>query len=151
MALQHELLAELAQAHNAFLMAAFALPPHLRAESGACGAWSPQQIAAHAAAWNDEAVARFNAFHEESAPSKQYDDDAFNASAVAARADLDWDQQITQLNQSYEALLTAASALSRGDFARDERYEEWLRGRIADYQEHTAQLETWNDTALPNT
>ncbi|HEU5013263.1 MAG TPA: hypothetical protein VFT66_12065 [Roseiflexaceae bacterium] len=45
----------MAQAHNAFLMAAFALPPHLRAQPGVCGAWPPQQVAAHAAARNDTA------------------------------------------------------------------------------------------------
>ena len=151
MALQHELTAELTQAHNAFLMAAFALPPNLRTQSGVCGTWSPQQVAAHAAAWNDEVVTRFDAFHEKSAPDKQYDTDAFNAAAVAERDALDWNQQIEQLNQSYQVLLTASSKLSLSDFARDARYEEWLRGRIADYQEHTAQLETWNDTALPNT
>ena len=150
MALQHELTAELTQAHNAFLMAAFALSPHLRVQSGVCGTWTPKQVAAHAAAWNAETVARFDAFHEESAPDKQYDTDAFNAAAVAERSSLNWDQQMEQLNQSYQALLTAASKLSVSDFAREGRYEEWLRGRIADYQEHTAQLEVWNDTALPN-
>lgn len=151
MALHHELTAELTQAHTAFLMATFALPPNLRAQPGVCGTWTPQQVAAHAAAWNAEAVARFKAFAAGTVADRQYDTDMFNAAAVAERAGLDWDGQLEQLEHSYQALLAAASEPGISDFAHDERYEQWLRARIADYREHTAQLETWNDTALPNT
>ena len=70
---------------------------------------------------------------------RTYDDvDGFNAASVAVRARMRWAETLDDLARATAALGAAAAATPD-----DPRTHEWLNGRAADFESHTAGLRHW--------
>jgi DNA polymerase-3 subunit epsilon len=134
-----------AAAARAFLALVEEFPADLRERPGACGTWSVREVVAHAAGWEWEAARRLRLIAADPArPDAVYDVDRFNAASVAVRAQQDWTRTLDELAKASTTLSVAAAALPS-----DPRTREWLAGRAADFEEHTAELRFWLDAAAP--
>ena len=132
-------LARWARAAHEFVLLLEQVPAELTERPGACGVWSPRELAAHCAGWEWEAVRRLRlAAHTPGLPDAVYDVDGFNAASVAVRARMSWMATLDDLAKASAAL--AAVAAAGGD---EVRTREWLTGRAADFAEHGAALRSW--------
>ena len=123
-----------------------AIPGDLRERPGACGTWSVRELVAHCAGWEWEAARRLRLIAADpTLPDAIYKVDGFNAASVAARARQDWSRTLDELAKASNTLAKAARAIPD-----DPRTLEWLVGRAADFEEHTAGLRRWIvETATP--
>jgi len=132
----------LVHAHILFQQAASDLPPHRRTQLGACGHWTPTQVAAHLAGWDREAARALQALVAGAPEDLVSDVDAFNQASVAARAHLSWDGTCWELRMAHEMLQHAIAALILTQRPA-QGYLPWMDGRLADYALHTTQLHAW--------
>lgn len=133
-------LARWARAAHAFVLLLERLPAELTERPGACGTWSPREVAAHCAGWEWEAARRVRlTAHNPDLPDAVYDVDGFNAASVAVRFRMSWTATLDDLAKA-NAALAAAAATNDQSHAR-----EWLTGRAADFEEHTVALQRWLD------
>lgn len=137
--LQHEL----SHAYDRFRRTVGQLAPSAREQSGVCGEWSPKEVVAHLAGWDREAARRFQQFMQGPTEDIDYDLDAFNAESVAARQHLAWEQALHELDKAHRVLQQAIALVEPQHLEADSRFFEWLEGRSRDYDEHTAQIQTW--------
>lgn len=131
------------QAADHFLQVVEGVPYVLRAKSGACGDWSVQQVVAHLAGWQREALRRYEIFQTGDYESIKYDIDDFNAKSVAALKLLSWHEVLDTFRFTREDLQTVAESLAPQAVENNPLYEQWLVGIGEDLEEHTAQLEQW--------
>lgn len=116
-------------------------PADKREKSGACGWWSPKQILAHFSGWIAEGLKRYRDYDAGDQTSITYDDDAFNAQVVEARAALDWDATVAELHALVRDFTKHAESLPPDRRSADVRYTDWMIGLGTDCREHTQQLE----------
>ncbi len=120
-----------------------ATPSALRDRPGACGSWSPREVAAHCAGWEWEAARRLRLVAADGATADApYDVDQFNFASVAVRARQGWPETLSELDTASAALARAAAAVPD-----DPRTVQWLRGRAADFEAHAVGLRRWLDEA----
>jgi hypothetical protein len=135
-----------ANAARVFLALLEELPAALRERPGACGVWSPRELAAHCAGWEEEAARRLRliAAKPDIADRSYQDIDGFNAASVAVRARLSWTETLDDLARNGAALGAAAGAIPD-----DPRTREWLNGRARDFEMHSAGLRQWLEELAP--
>ena len=140
-----ELSENLAQAHQAFIDLAHQLDVTLRTQAGVCGAWSPQDIVAHLAGWDAEAVRGFRLFAagKGAAYDIGFDVDTFNARSVGTRQHLPWKAVIDELRASQRELQDLIAVVHSEGLNPDGGFGRWLVGRRQDYEQHTGQLQAW--------
>jgi hypothetical protein len=129
-------------AHTLFQQVAANLPSHCQTQTGACGDWTPKQVAAHLAGWDREAARALHALVAGAPEDLVTDIDTFNHASVAARAHLSWDGTYWELRRAHEALQHAIADLINAQKPAA-GYLPWMEGRLADYALHTAQLRAW--------
>ena len=130
----------LAGAFDTFLAAAEQLPPAVRDRPGADD-WSPRDVVCHVSAWAAEGLSRLRAFRADPAlPDRTYDVDAFNAAAVAARRDLDWDAALAESRRVHGELDAFLSTVTAEELAASGGYAEWTDGLADHLLEHAAEL-----------
>lgn len=130
-------------AYNAFFVALENLPAETRELSGLCGEWNARQVVAHLAGWHAITLQRFAEFAAGGALNVSYDTDSTNRELVAARAHLNYDQTISDLRSSLDAVSAIVHSLLAAGDPVDPRYGEWLRGLAKDARLHTKQIEVW--------
>ena len=136
---EEDLAARWRRAAIGFLALVEGVPAALRERPGACGEWSVREVAAHCAGWEWEGARRLRLIAADPARSDAvYDVDRFNGASVAVRANQGWAQTLDELAKASATFGAAAAALPD-----DPRTEEWLRGRIADFEEHSDGLRRW--------
>jgi hypothetical protein len=118
------------------------IPEDRHKTPGVCGYWNAQQVIAHLAGWQREALKRYRDFQQGDRTNAIYDMDAFNASSVEALKLLNWQETLDTYRYTCEDLDEMASRLSEDDLS-DPRYEEWLTALTRENNEHAAQIETW--------
>jgi DNA polymerase-3 subunit epsilon len=136
-------LARWSRAVREFFLLVEGVPAELHDRPGACGVWSVREVVAHCAGWEWEAVRRVRLCGAN--PELQdavYDVDRFNDANVAVRSRMSWAATLDDLRKATSAL---ANAAVRGGCERHLR--EWLDGRAADFEGHTAELGRWLATA----
>jgi hypothetical protein len=116
-------------------------PSALTLKSGACGAWTPQQVLMHLTGWLTEATRRYRQFNAGVTGNTTYDFDTFNARNVEARARQTWDDTLDELRDTLDEFSSLASVVSSERAAADPRYAEWLVGLARDCAAHTQQLQ----------
>ena len=131
------------QAAADFTKLAESVPYELRQKEGVCGEWSCQQIVAHLAGWQREALKRYEDFHRGDRSSQTYNVDAFNASSVAALKLLSWSEVLDTFRFTSEDLARRAEALSDEETEANPGYEEWLVGLRDDLLRHTSEIQQW--------
>lgn len=119
------------------------VPDDKRKTGGVCGEWSTQQIIAHFAGWNREALKRYGDYQRGDTTNDRYDFDAFNAGSVAALSLLNWRETLETWQQTFDDLCAAAKSLTPEQIQSDKRYRLWLESLTEDMHEHRAQIETW--------
>lgn len=119
------------------------VPEGQRKISGVCGIWNIQQIVAHLAGWQREALTRFTAFQARDTSDKQYDIDQFNADSVAALRLLNWQETLETYRYTCDDLRQAAQALSDEVIRAEPRYEIWLAALARDTHDHADQIRLW--------
>ncbi len=135
-----ELVNEHDQAYQAFSETVSRLRPRQRRKSGVCGEWSVKDITAHFIHWELEAAARFKEFLNGPVADKAYDIDAINAQTVAAYEHLSWETVWQRLERAHQRLQQMAHELDSDQVITDERFQEWMEGRIEDFRLHTEQV-----------
>ena len=131
---------KLAAAFTRFLETCEQLDPRLHEQETVDGQWSLRDIVAHFTVWDHEATERFWRFLAGPTEDITYNNDEFNARAVAARQHLSYNQAIKELNSAHKGLEEASAAVQPEDLAADGRFVEWLGALSDHYEEHTAQL-----------
>jgi uncharacterized protein (TIGR03083 family) len=131
------------QAADHFLNLLAAIPFEKCTQSGVCGGWSCQQIVAHLAGWQREALKRYRDFLAGDTRSQNYDIDAFNASSVSAMKLLGWSEVVDTFRFTRDDLAQAALALTPEQISHNPLYAEWLIGLGRDLIEHTQQIKNW--------
>ena len=126
-----------------FLKTVENIPYERRQVVGVCGAWSIQQIVAHLAGWQREALRRYQECLAGDTTSRTYDLDAFNASSVAALKLLNWYETLDTFRFTFEDLNKKAQQLTETQLSQTPVYEEWLTGIGNDLVEHTTQIVKW--------
>ncbi|MEZ4714043.1 MAG: hypothetical protein R3A44_43065 [Caldilineaceae bacterium] len=134
-----ELQQRLQTAHTRFVQVAEQLDPVRHIQPGVCGAWSPKDVAAHLVGW-DASLKQLIVDIENFEPP--YDVHAFNQRSVEARADRTWAVVMAELTTNFDEL-SEALAIVAPEMKIYARVTGWLAGRIADYELHTEQLESW--------
>ena len=133
----------LEEAYGAFAAVCARLSDDQSEHGGVCGAWSPRQVAAHLAGWDEEATCRFGALQIDPTTSVTYDVDACNSRWVAARAQLTWAETLAELAAANRLLLAAVDDVPEGLYASVSDFGDWLAGRAGDYALHTNQIQVW--------
>ena len=131
------------QAASDFIKVAESVPYDLRQISGVCGEWSCQQIVAHLAGWQREALKRYGDFQRGQAPTIQYDADTFNTSSIEALKLFSWYEVLDTFRFTTEDLAKTAKALTPDQIAANTGYEEWLAGLSKDLNEHMTEIREW--------
>lgn len=126
-----------------FLKTVETLPYDLRKTSGVCGEWSCQQIVAHLAGWQREALKRYGDFKAGDTISITYDIDRFNAGSVEALKLLNWYEVLDTFRFTRDDLARAAQELSPDQILKNPMYEEWLVGIETDLIAHTQEIQQW--------
>lgn len=116
------------------------MPEAIGEKPGAVGIWSPKQVLAHLDGWVMEANHQFAALDAGQAVAALPDEDLFNASAVALRADWSWEEQISSLMASVDTLTARAAELTPEQWTQNPGYWHWFDGLAEDVEEHTPQL-----------
>lgn len=130
-------------AATAFIKVIEAVPEELRKKSGVCGVWNCQQVIAHLAGWQREALKRYQDFLEGDTVSITYDLDAYNASSVAALKLLNWYETLDTFKFTFDDLNRLATTLTSQQVEQNPLYTEWLIGVGDDLVTHTAEIEQW--------
>jgi DNA polymerase-3 subunit epsilon len=105
-------LARWARAAHEFRLVLDSIPPELRERAGACGTWSPRDVAAHCAGWEWEGARRLRLIAADPhRPDAVYNIDGFNAASVAVRASQNWSMTLDELAKASQTLGTAAAVL----------------------------------------
>jgi DinB superfamily len=110
------------------------------------GVWSTKEIVAHLAGWLWESDRRFrNHFTENGQDMPPIGDsiDAFNASAVAERRDLSWQETLDELRRADMTFAASVAKITESEHAADERYANWLNAIADDYRDHGKQVQAW--------
>lgn len=126
-----------------FLKTVENIPYELRQQPGACGTWSVQQVVAHLAGWQREALRRYGDCLAGDTTSRTYDLDAFNASSVAALKLLNWYETLDTFRFTVEDLNQQAQQLTAEQISQTPVYEEWLTGIGNDLVQHTTAIQAW--------
>lgn len=123
-------------------------PAHLVDVPGACGEWSPRQVVAHLSGWVIEGQRRFNeVLAGDVIPSMRYDVDTFNAEQVAARAHLDWNATLIELQSVVSDLDAQAQAIAVDRRTTDSFFAGWLKALAHDVEQHIIQLRQFAEPA----
>ncbi len=130
-------------AHHDFSQVVKAIPAELRKKAGVCGEWSCQQIVAHLAGWQREALKRYRDFQQGDSSNIRYEIDQFNASSVAALKLFNWKETLETFADTCEDLELQVGQLSPETTAQDARYAQWMIGLARDLREHTQQIKDW--------
>lgn len=134
-------LQEHAAAYEAFQAAAWALPFACREAPGACGTWTAREVICHSTGWEAAALQRLRLIRSDpTVPDQDYDDDQFNAAAVAARQGQSWLQALADLALTHARLRAFLATVLPAVALADSRYAAWMVGRTTDFAEHTDQL-----------
>jgi hypothetical protein len=118
------------------------IPEDRRKTPGVCGVWNAQQVIAHLAGWQREALKRYRDFQRGDSTNTTYDVDAFNTASIEALKLLNWRETLETYRYTCEDLDEMASRLTTQDLT-DPRYEEWLIALARENHEHAIQIETW--------
>jgi hypothetical protein len=129
--------------YNAFVKTSLQLVPEDRLRGGVCGFWSPKQVVDHFTGWGNEVLSNFEKIKAGRTPVMEYDDDTFNAQAVAERSQLSWEASLSDMEKIKQKIVTFAWQLTDQDLARSDVYCNWLQAVAEDYQLHCAQLQQW--------
>lgn len=135
----NEVQASFLKAYTKFCEVAYQLTPQQHQKPGVCGKWSPKDVVAHLAGW-DELFQDFIVDPDNFDPP--IDVDQFNKYAVEAFQELTWAEAMQQLEASFQGLAHAFSTV-QPDMEIYPRVMMWMQGRIEDYELHTGQLAAW--------
>jgi hypothetical protein len=113
------------------------------AEPGVCGVWSAKETVAHMAAWDWEGERHFRELHTGETQQRRYEIDAFNAAAVAERADQSWDETLDELRRANMTFAASLANVSPADREAQPAYARWLKAVTGHYIEHTNQIREW--------
>ncbi|MEM7331987.1 MAG: ClbS/DfsB family four-helix bundle protein [Chloroflexota bacterium] len=136
-----ELQSELSLAYISFFKVVEQLEPDKRNQPGASGHWSPKDIISHLIGW-DTSLQRFISNPDGFDPTPLYDTDAFNAKSVLERKHQSWEETVNELQSSYRNMQEMISTVT-SEMKIYNRVSDWLKGRKADYEFHTSQIEKW--------
>jgi len=114
-----------------------------RRKGGVCGFWSPKQVIDHLTGWMREALENFEKILAGETVDLEYDDDTFNARAVADRVQLNWDESLADLDDAKSKMVQFIMRLSPEDLSKSVVYANWMEGMAEDYQLHNEQLQKW--------
>ena len=114
-----------------------------RLKGGVCGFWSPKQVINHFSDWAETALVIFEKTRAGLSVNTEFDDDSYNANAVAKRITMDWDSSLVEIENNKQKLVSFLQSLSIEEFNRSAIYSEWLTGIAEDYMLHHSQLEKW--------
>jgi hypothetical protein len=131
------------QEYQAFVQICSRLKDGDRLKDGVCGFWSPKQVVDHLTGWNREAYTQFIKIKNGEAVDLEYDDDTFNARAVADRAALNWDESLKDLDDARIKLTDFAKGLTSDELTGSGVYSNWVQGMAEDFQVHKGQLQVW--------
>lgn len=112
-------------------------------EAGVCGIWSVQQIVAHLAGWNREALSRFKEYQTADFAPKRYDFDSFNASSIEALSLFNWRETLETYQYTVDDLRDYIQGLLPLDLDPNHFYVRWLDGLNEDLDEHGEQIRVW--------
>lgn len=126
-------------------------------QPGVAGEWSVRDVLAHVAAWDRAVIEQFQAMLKgERHPMLDMDDDGveqFNAEHYAADKDKSFDEVVTELNASREALVELLREIDNmqmfapapGDEHADMSIAALVNVQINHDQEHTEMIEEWRE------
>jgi Mycothiol maleylpyruvate isomerase N-terminal domain len=115
------------------------VPEDRRKIAGTCGVWTVQQVIAHLAGWQREALKRYRDFEKGDPSTMTYDIDAFNAASIAALSLLNWRETLDTYRYTCEDLKAAAEHISQ----IDPRHEEWMRELARENRDHAEEIKLW--------
>ncbi|MCG8351978.1 MAG: ClbS/DfsB family four-helix bundle protein [Chloroflexales bacterium] len=133
--------AELSKAYADFIRVTTQLGPGKFYQPGVSGDWSPKDVVSHLIGW-DTALQEFITDPDGFNPNPLYDVDMFNAKSVSERQHQSWEETVDELQSSYKDLQKAISGVAR-EMKIYDRVKGWMKGRKADYELHTMQIEEW--------
>lgn len=130
-------------AYGEFLIVCNRIPAEKRELGGVCGVWSPRQVIAHLAGWQYEGARRFRELLRDPQSRRDYDVEAFNAQAVAERADWSWEQTLADFKTAYLEMQNAIADLMIASPSDWQEFGDWLKALGDDFAEHGSQLAAW--------
>lgn len=136
-------LREWQQAADHFLSVVEGIPPAYRSQAGACGHWNVQQVVAHLAGWQREALKHYQHLLAGDLSGRRYDLDAFNAGSVNALKLLGWHDVLDTFRFTRDDLLAAAQGLTEAQLAETPFYGRWLDALSKDLSTHSQEIEAW--------
>lgn len=131
------------QAYKDFMLAIQNIKASDRFKGGVCGTWSPKQVIDHLVAWNKEALSDFRKIRAGESINLDYDDDVFNARAVAERSQLTWEMTLFDIEDARTKLIDFVIRLTAYDLANSKVYGDWVKGITDDFQLHREQIQLW--------
>ena len=129
--------------YDIFVKTCQRLHPEDRLRGGVCGFWSPKQVVDHFTGWGNEVLSNFEKIKDGQGADLEYDDDTFNALAVAQRSLLSWEASLLEMDQIKRKIVSFAKQLSDQDIARSDVYINWIKGITEVYQLHCNQFQQW--------
>ena len=122
----------LSDAYQHFLAVASKLDVSQRTQSGVCGEWSPKDVVAHLVGWDTEALRGFTLFADDQAdtfvPIDVHKIDEFNAQSVTTRQDCSWDDVISEMKTTFQALQAKIEIVQAKELNADGGFGNWLIG-----------------------
>jgi hypothetical protein len=131
------------KAYSMFVHSCIALKEEDQLRSGVCGFWSPKQVVDHFTGWGIEALENFKKIQAGEKVDLEYDDDIFNARAVAERSKLTWKESLKDMEEIKTKIVDFVTRLSEEDLSKSTVYASWINGIKEDYQLHNDQLLQW--------
>jgi hypothetical protein len=138
-----EMVAHYEQTYSAFVLASQKIKVEDRLKGGVCGFWSPKQVVDHLTGWLREALKNFEKIQAGEIVDLEYDDDTFNAHAVADRTQLTWNESLADLEDARMKMIHFVTQLTVEDLSKSKVYANWIEGMAEDYQLHRDQLLQW--------
>jgi hypothetical protein len=134
-----EQLANLTCAQSDFVQIANQLDPQKRDQAGVCGEWSPKEVVAHLAGW-DQSLLTFITDNDNFIPPN--DVEQFNQQSVQSRKHLSWPEIMQEMEANFRKLQQVVVVVSP-EMKIFDRVTSWLAGRTEDYVLHRSQLAAW--------